>query len=241
MTELTPDNQPNIAFAGLTAAGKTTHAKILAEQLGYKYVSATKMILDIIGIDHAPDRVWFTNYEEIEKAREGDMVDIELEARMQDLARKQGRLVLDTWAMAWIYDGPRPMIRVWMESDATSRTKKCYVSQDGEKTLDLHECNNLINKKDTETRDKFLRRLDFDLFNDKQRYDAIIDNTRLIPEPTAGCSQRGIESFSPVVHDVVSYMIDRKINPNFDLDKSQALSLIQQHNGMIKKLGEVVI
>lgn len=40
-------NRPNIAFAGLTAAGKTTHAKILAHELDYEYVSATKIILDM--------------------------------------------------------------------------------------------------------------------------------------------------------------------------------------------------
>ena len=57
----------NVAFAGLTAAGKTTHSKILAEQLGFKYVSATQTILDIIGMDEVPDRVWFDKYDEVEQ------------------------------------------------------------------------------------------------------------------------------------------------------------------------------
>lgn len=56
---------PNIAFAGLTAAGKTTHAKILAEQLGFEYISATKTILEIIGLDHEPERIWFTSGSQI--------------------------------------------------------------------------------------------------------------------------------------------------------------------------------
>jgi hypothetical protein len=41
--EMQKTHRPNIAFAGLTAAGKTTHAKILAEQLGYEWISATTL------------------------------------------------------------------------------------------------------------------------------------------------------------------------------------------------------
>lgn len=147
MTQSNNVEQPNIAFAGLTAAGKSTHAKILAEQLGYRYVSATQTILDILGMDENPDRVWFANYDKIEKAREGDQVDIELEARMTDVANKRGGLILDTWAMAWAYDGSTPMVRLWIESDEDSRTRKCYVSQSEYKPLDLNGCRGFITQK----------------------------------------------------------------------------------------------
>ncbi len=40
----------NIAFAGLTAAGKTTHARRLAADLGYRYVSATDILLEILAL-----------------------------------------------------------------------------------------------------------------------------------------------------------------------------------------------
>lgn len=36
----------NIAFAGLTAAGKTTHAQRRARDLEYRYVSATEIIFE---------------------------------------------------------------------------------------------------------------------------------------------------------------------------------------------------
>jgi cytidylate kinase len=38
----------NIAFAGLTAAGKTTHARRLAADLGYSYVLATDILFEIL-------------------------------------------------------------------------------------------------------------------------------------------------------------------------------------------------
>ena len=40
----------NIAFAGLTAAGKTTHARRLAADLGYGYVSATDILFEILQV-----------------------------------------------------------------------------------------------------------------------------------------------------------------------------------------------
>src|SRR5437016_2836300 len=119
--------RPNIAFAGLTAAGKTTHAKILAAQLGYEWISATAILLDILGAGENPEHVWFTNYERIQKAREDDRVDIELERRVRALANSRDGLILDTWAMAYIYEGP--LIRLWIESNEDSRIRKCYVSQ----------------------------------------------------------------------------------------------------------------
>ena len=76
----------NIALAGLTAAGKTTHARRLASDLGYEYVSATDILLEIL---HVPDPVsdlWFTQLDAITAARDGGAVDAELEARLIDLA-----------------------------------------------------------------------------------------------------------------------------------------------------------
>src|ERR1700722_7225690 len=40
----------SIAFAGLTAAGKTTHAQRLAADLGYDYVSATDILFEILRV-----------------------------------------------------------------------------------------------------------------------------------------------------------------------------------------------
>src|SRR5258707_2029696 len=95
--------RPNIAFAGLTAAGKTTDVKILAAQLGYEWISATALLLDILGTGANPEKVWFTDYERIQKAREDSRIDIELERRVRALAHRKDGLILDTWAMAYIY------------------------------------------------------------------------------------------------------------------------------------------
>jgi|GEM_PF-1812888 len=197
--------RPNIAFAGLTAAGKTTHAKILADQLCYEYISATKIILDILNMNDDSNRIWLTKYNEIEKAREGDRVDVELEKRLIQLANTKDGLVIDSWALAYIYEGP--LIRIWIESDKDSRSRKCFVSQKEQKNLDINGCRSLVTQKDNDTREKFLRRLKFDLFSDMSKYDAIICNSDLIKEPTDHASTIGIKTFTPVVRNVISYLI----------------------------------
>lgn len=225
--------RPNIAFAGLTAAGKTTHAKILAERLGYEVVSATALILDIIGSRANPEKIWFTDYEKIEKAREDDHVDLELERRLRVLAESKDGLILDSWAMAYIYEGP--LIRIWIESDQESRMRKCYVSQGQNKVLDLSECRQLIHHKDHRVRSQFMRRLNFDLFTDMRRYDAVIENTDLIPEPTDRCSRDGIGTFAPVVHDIVRYLAHQALHTT---SMESVQSLRAKYGAMVQKVNE---
>jgi len=187
----------NIAFAGLTAAGKTTHARQLAADLGYSYVSATDILFEILGMRPGA-HPWFTQLDGISAAREGDAVDNELEARLENLARTRDRTVFDSWALAWI--SPSPMVRIWIESDLPSRTRKCLVSLDDE-PRPLGECEAVLRAKDDQNRAMFLRRHGFDLFRDRERYHAVLCNSHLIPRATGQESRRGIETFAPVVHD----------------------------------------
>ncbi|HET6355405.1 cytidylate kinase family protein [Streptomyces sp.] len=198
----------NIAFAGLTAAGKTTHARLLAEHLGYEHVSATDIILDIVGVKaRDPQRVWFDHMQEIEQARAGDEVDKELERRLLHLAATKDGLVLDTWAMAWIC--PAPLVRIWIDSDRLSRHWKCYVSQGESPKLTLSECVSLIDQKDMATRESFLRRHNFDLFSDHDVFDAVLTNTHLIEAPTKFATQKGIRAFDPVVRLITEHLLGR--------------------------------
>jgi cytidylate kinase len=187
----------NVAFAGLTAAGKTTHARLLAEQLGYDYVSATEILLEMLGIDDPSDQVWFRRLEEIQAARDDGAVDTELEARLVSISRSRQRTVFDTWALAWI--GDDPLVRIWIESDLDSRVRKCIVSQRS-KRLSAEECMSLIQEKDEFNRSMFRRRHGFDLFEDRRRYDVVLCNSHLIPVATAATASSGIETFAPIVY-----------------------------------------
>jgi cytidylate kinase len=188
----------NIAFAGLTAAGKTTHARRLAADLGYGYVSATDILLEILQVRDRIAHLWFTQLDAITAAREGDAVDDELEARLKGLALNSDRTVFDSWALAWI--SPSPMVRIWIESDLPSRTRKCLVSL-GDQPRPLAECEALLRAKDDHNRAMFQRRHGFDLFTDRERYHAVLCNSHLIPAATGPESRRGIERFALVVRE----------------------------------------
>jgi cytidylate kinase len=162
-------------------------------------------------------------------------MDIELDRRLKELIDSRDGLVLDTWAMAYIYQGP--LIRIWLESDEASRARKCFVSQGEDAALDLRGCHELLSKKDEETRLKFLRRLKFDLFSDMSRYDVIISNTELIPVPTRQASDEGIKKFAPVVHDVTTYMIERAVSDPADFTKTRE-EVRASHGTMVQKIQE---
>jgi cytidylate kinase len=194
----------NVAFAGLTAAGKTTHAQRLAQELGYDYVSATELLLKILGVDAASDQIWFTGLREIQALRDTGVVDAELEARLIYMNQTRQRTVFDTWALAWI--GDSPLVRIWIESDLESRVRKCIVSQRSEQ-LSPGECRVLIQEKDEFNRRLFRLRHGFDLFTDRRRYDAVLCNSHLIPAATASEAKCGIETFAPVVRAVATCLL----------------------------------
>src|ERR1700722_7780041 len=194
----------SIAFAGLTAAGKTTHAQRLAADLSYDYVSATDILFEILRVprDAQP---WFNQADAISATREDGAVDAELESRLVDLARTRDRVVFDSWALAWI--SPVPVLRIWIESDLPSRTRKCLVSLGGE-PRPLGECEAVLRSKDDYNRAMFLRRHGFDLFRDRERYHAVLCNSHLIPSATQQESQCGIEAFAPVVRDAALAVLE---------------------------------
>lgn len=218
--------RPNIAFAGLTAAGKTTHARRLAAELGYEYVSATRVVLGLLGIEADSEGVWFERFDEIRSGRAGDAADIELDRRLEAMAAQRQGTVFDTWALAWL--SPSPMVRVWIESDLPSRARKCLVSQRRTR-LPLTACRDLAAAKDGDTRAGFLRRHQFDLFTDRTRYDVIVCNTHLIPEATAECAQRGIETFAPVLLCAIRALLEHE-----PLEKLQ--SVAAEHPAEILRL-----
>lgn len=187
----------SIAFAGLTAASKTTHAQRLAADLGYDYVSATDILFELLRVprDAHP---WFNQADAISAARDDGAVDAELESRLVDLARTSDRVVFDSWALAWIC--PVPVLRIWIESDLPSRTRKCLVSL-GDEPRPLAECEGVLRAKDDYNRAMFRHRHGFDLFTDRERYHAVLCNSHLIPAATRQESRRGIEEFAPVVLD----------------------------------------
>jgi cytidylate kinase len=199
VTRNTAGRRINIAICGLSAAGKTTHAKLLAEELGYRYVSGTATLARMLGVEPTEDP---PRWEEIADAigrLRSDEVDNQLESRLLELAGEDTGQVFDVWGLPWTSADPG-LARLWIESTPRSRATKCFVSQGlsaGARTLS--ECQTFINDKDLANRALFKRTQNFDLFVDHDVFQIVLDNTQFIAKPSLEAARRGISAFAPFV------------------------------------------
>lgn len=193
----------NVVICGLTAAGKTTHAKLLAAELGYDYVSGTATLAKLCGVPVGNDPPRWAEIADAVSARRHDGIDAALEDELVRLCTERTRQVFDVWALPWTTDDPR-LIRVWIESDLDSRTKKAYVSQGPNPVRSLPQCRTFIAEKDDANRALFLRTIGFDLFADHDVFHLKLDNSAFITEATRAASDRGIAAFAPFVSAAVT-------------------------------------
>lgn len=198
----------NIIISGLTAAGKTTHALLLARRLGYDYVSASQLMLSRLGIE--PDEsntLWATRMAEVEKRRDNRPVDQELNEYLALHLQQRDNAVFDSWSGAWLYRGPQ-CLRVWIESDRQSRAIKARVSQYPHgPILPLAACQALVDEKDDTTAARLRPLLGSDVRHDRTPFDLVLDNSALIDEPSVESARRGISRF----HDWLIHAVSNRI------------------------------
>lgn len=195
----------NVVISGLTAAGKTTHAKILAEELGFEYVSGTGTLARLCGLQVTEDPPRWVEIADAVASLRDDNVDETLEKELVRLAREKEGQVFDAWALAWTCDVP--IARIWFESDLESRVRKCFVSQGTSPSMTLAECEPHVRSKDDQNRELFRRTLGFDLFEDHEVFDVVLDNSTLIPSATPESAAEGIAAFGPIVELAYRYCV----------------------------------
>ncbi|GAB3458256.1 cytidylate kinase family protein [Actinophytocola sediminis] len=198
----------NIVISGLTAAGKTTHALLLARCLGYDYVSASALMLN--RLDVVPDEtntLWARRSVEIEKRRDGQPVDHQLNEFLAEQLKVRDHTVFDSWSAAWL-DRSGRCVRVFIESSRRSRALKARVSQEPHGPfLSASENLRLIDEKDRSTAFRLVPLLGIDLRYDRAPFDIVLDNSRLIAKPTIDQARLGILRFHDLLHQAVTSRI----------------------------------
>src|SRR6266545_3168171 len=139
----------NIVVAGLTAAGKTTHALLMAKWLGYDYLSASELMLAQLGIQPDPNNtVWIDHMKTIEERRDLQPVDEAVNNLLSEAIRRRKNTVFDSWSLPWLAAG-EPCVCLWIESDLVARSLKVRVSQEPNGPfLSIAECKSLAEEKD---------------------------------------------------------------------------------------------
>lgn len=208
MTSTRHETLRNVVISGLTAAGKTTHTKLLADALGYRYVSASAVMAQLTGHeDDTGDSNWWSRHaSELSALREDGALDRRLDAIMCELASERGGQVFDGWALPWT--SSQPMVRIWLSSSLEARAMKYKVYRLPE-SVPIGTCREYASSKDDESRRLFSALYGFDLFEDHDVFDAVLDSTRLIDAPTRAAADAGIARLAPVLEDLGRWLLAR--------------------------------
>ncbi|MBF6427838.1 MULTISPECIES: hypothetical protein [Nocardia] len=167
----------NIVIAGYTAAGKTTHARLLAESMGYETVWAAGLLLESLGFDVTEEsQLWFHRSEEVERRRSAVAVD--LDGYLVARAASEDNLIFDARYLPWAYSS-RDILRIWLESDLGSRARKCSISL-GATAPRVSECATSIYRKDLSDVTRVSDTFGVAYGPDYSLFDIVVDNSCLV-------------------------------------------------------------
>jgi len=165
-----------ICIAGLTACGKSTAARRLAQKFSLKYASGGTALKEAalkMGYK-ASDRGWWESAEGMRflghRAR-----DLEMDRRIDDYLLKlaeRGNIVLDSWTMPWL---SRKGFKIWLEVSAEERARRLG-GRDG---IGNEEAQRVIEEKDGKTRQIYDRLYGFKLGEDYSPFDLVLDSEHL--------------------------------------------------------------
>ena len=179
---------PKVIVSGLTAAGKTTHSKLIADFLDVPYFSGSGLLSELAGIP-GPWRP------EVDLVRTEGALDRALDTLMISRLDTSQDGVFDAWTLPWLTTSP--VIKVWIQSDLPSRVRKAMVTELRRGELPVQEAvQGMVYEKDEFSRTLFNKLYDFDLFNDHWVFDLVIDNSSYISAATIEDSDKGIASFN---------------------------------------------
>jgi len=165
-----------VCIAGMTACGKSTVARRLAEKYGLKYVSggtALKELAIQMGYK-AQERGWWETIEGkrfLERRLRDFRFDKQVDTELLNFA-KQGNVVLDSWTMPWLFKNG---FKIWIEVSSQERAKR-LASRD---KIGMREAEKAIREKDGKTKRIYERLYGFKLGEDFSPFDLVLDTELL--------------------------------------------------------------
>jgi cytidylate kinase len=187
---------PNVLVCGYTAAGKTTHAQLIAQHLGYDYVSASSVLAD--RVDTSRDASW-RQLSGVLREDRSPGIDLALDGQLARWARERQRVVFDAWVLPAL-DIKAGDVTIWLDSSIEARAKKCRVSQlIGSDALPLRRCRQMVQEIDAEADGRFLALYGVEYSGIRDRADVMLDNSEYIQRASIASAIVGIREFDSVL------------------------------------------
>jgi len=180
-----------VCISGMTACGKSTVAKRLANKYGLRYLSGGEVLKSLAaeeGFNISGKGWWETEqgtrfFKERMLKQDFDKL---VDARLLQAAEK-GNVLLDSWTMPWLLKGG---FKIWFEASREERAKR-LTARDG---LSYVEASRILDEKDETTRRIYKKLYGFNLGYDLSPFDLILDVENLTREEVFQALSQVVES-----------------------------------------------
>lgn len=203
----------NIVISGLTAAGKTTHAKLLCEEYGIQYVSASQILLKLAGLQpEQPPDFWVTPQGR-ELPRRISWVQIDNEFRR--IESESEHVVFDCQSLPWLCS--RESMCIWLDSSFETRLMKAIVSHKGGSNLTEQEVVRAVKAKDRFAQEQILSNYNINLLHNREPFDFIFDISTFITAATEEASAVSVARAHKIISNAVGWYLynDKRCGDQF--------------------------
>lgn len=188
-----PDKGVVICIAGLTACGKSTAARKLAERFSLKYASGGIALKELaLKMGYKPkEKGWWEAAEGmrfLQQRSRDSRFDKQIDNELLELAN-HGNIIMDSWTMPWLC---KEGFKIWLEVSPEERARRLM----GRDSIDIEEARKIIKAKDGRTKEIYERIYGFKIGEDYSPFDLILDSEHLSAEE---------------VFDVLHFVVERLV------------------------------
>jgi len=202
----------NVIVSGLTAAGKTTHCLLLSQRYNLTLISAASVMAKLSGFEFTADAMesafWVSEEAKqiVALRKKSEQLDLAVDAVLKRLSEKADNIVFDACGLPWISSAPA--LRIWLESSLESRLLKSFVSHRLDEYPMSSNLLEFIARKDQDTRDIFLSLYSFDIYEDREVFDLVLDISSLIRRPHILSAKRSIRIADEIISSIVGWRLE---------------------------------